>query len=270
MKSARMFSIAGAALLFAAALPAMADDTAADPFAEYRAQLGDDNPAELWETRGQALWTEPRGPKNASLADCNLGLGAGVIKGVYAVLPRYFADTRKVQDLESRLLTCMSELQGLDLTALEKNRFGDGDRKSDLEALSAYIVTQSRGAKMKAPFAHPQEKAAYALGKQIFFHRSGPYDFSCASCHGQDDKRIRLQVLPNLTTAAGSRAAYTTWPAYRVSQGELRTMEWRIADCFRQQRLPELKYGSETAIALTMFMAKNADSGELKAPALKR
>ena len=47
-------------------------------------------------------------------------------------------------------------------------------------------------------------------------------------------------------------------------------MEWRIGDCFRQQRLPELKYGSEAAIDLTMFLAKNAEGGKMAAPGLKR
>ena len=77
----------------------------------YRAALGDGNPAELWEARGEDLWKQKRGPKNASLEQCDLGLGPGVVKGAYTVLPKYFADTDKVEDLESRLVTCMVTLQ---------------------------------------------------------------------------------------------------------------------------------------------------------------
>ena len=81
----------------------------------------------------------------------------------------------------------------------------------------------------------------YALGEKMFWYRAAaPHDFACATCHGDDAKRIRLQDLPNLTTREGAQKAYTTWPAYRVSQGELRTMQWRLYDCFRQQRFPEL------------------------------
>ena len=79
---------------------------------KYRQALSDGNPAELWEARGEDLWKKKRGPKNASLEQCDLGLGAGVVKGAYAVLPKYFADTDKVEDLESRLVTCMVMLQG--------------------------------------------------------------------------------------------------------------------------------------------------------------
>lgn len=247
-------------------------DTGSDPVAEYRAMFGNDNPAALWVTRGQGLWQEVRGPKHVALATtCDLGMGKGIVKGAYAHLPRYFADTRKVQDLDTRLLTCMVKGQGLDQAAILKNRFGDGDRKSDLEALAAYVVDASNGVPISLPLEHPQEKRAYELGKAIFFYRGGTHDFSCASCHGQKGKRIRLQQLPDLATAnEDARATYTAWPAYRVSQGEVRTMEWRIGDCFRQQRLPELKYGSEAAIDLTMFLAKNAEGGKMAAPGLKR
>lgn len=242
-----------------------------DPIAEYREMFGDENPAVFWEMRGESLWKTPRGPKNASLADCDLGLGKGVVKGAYAQLPRYFADTGRVQDLESRIVSCVETLQGISRDELLKVPFGNGDdHRSQMEAMVAYVAGASRGAKIAVPFEHPQEKAAYALGEKIFYYRAGPHDFSCATCHAADDKRIRLQKLPNLTRPDDARAAYTSWPAYRISQGELRTMQWRLNDCFRQQRLPELIYGSEVSVALTMFLAKNADGGVLDAPGLKR
>lgn len=263
----------GAASSFAVSL-VWAQEAAqpADPVAEYRAMFGDDNPAELWDTRGKALWEQVRGSKHVSLAKtCNLGLGVGIIKGAYASMPRYFADTNKVQDLESRLLTCMVKGQGMDEAAILKNRFGEGDRKSDLEALSSYISHASKGMPITISLKLPQEKRAYDLGKAIFYYRSGTHDFSCSTCHGKPDLRIRLQQLPDLATPnASAQRSYATWPGYRVSEGEVRTMEWRLHDCFRQQRLPDLKYGSEAAIDLTMFLAKNAEGGIMAAPGLKR
>jgi sulfur-oxidizing protein SoxA len=69
---------------------------------------------------------------------------------------------------------------------------------------------------------------------------------------------------------AGAQKAYTTWPAYRVSQGELRSFQWRLNDCFRQQRFPELIFASDASIALTMFLARNANGAAFDAPAIKR
>ena len=86
--------------------------SSSDAIADYRASLQDGNPADLNAARGEGLWQKPAGPKNASLKACDLGLGAGVVKGAVTQLPKYFADVGKVMDLESRLVHCMVTLQG--------------------------------------------------------------------------------------------------------------------------------------------------------------
>ena len=247
-----------------------AQGSAVDEIAKYRAALQDGNPAELWEARGEALWKQARGPKNASLERCDLGLGPGVVKGAYAQLPKYFADADRVQDLETRLVWCMVTLQGFTEADAKKSPFGGPDRKSDMEALVAYVTSESRGVKMNVALSNPQEREAYRLGEKMFYFRGGTHDFACATCHAEDGKRIRLQDLPNLTTVQGAQKAYTTWPAYRVSQGELRSFQWRLNDCFRQQRFPELLFASDASIALTMFLAHNANGAAFDAPAIKR
>jgi sulfur-oxidizing protein SoxA len=236
----------------------------------YRAALGDGNPAELWEARGEALWKEKRGPKKASLEQCDLGLGPGVVKGAYTVLPKYFRDSDKVEDLESRLVTCMVDLQGFTPEQAKKDPYGGPGKKVPMDALVAYITAESRGMKMNVSTNHPKEKEAFDIGSKIFFFRGGPYDFACATCHGIDNQRIRLQDLPNLLKTADAQKAYTSWPAYRVSQGEVRSFQWRLFDCFRQQRFPELEFTSPASIALTMFLAKNANGGVFDAPSIKR
>jgi len=249
---------------------AHAQNTTLDEIARYRAQLQDGNPAELWEARGEDLWKQKRGPKQVSLEQCDLGKGRGVVKGAYAELPRYFSDADKVMDLESRLLHCMVTLQGFSRADATKRVFGSGSSRSDYEALAAWITSESRGVVMKVSLNHQKMQEAYELGEKAFYFRGGPHDFSCATCHSEDNKRIRLQDLPNLTQKKGAQLGYTTWPAYRVSQGELRTFQWRINDCFRQQRFPDLVFGSELSIALTAFLAYNANGAAFNAPAIKR
>lgn len=259
-----------AAVTFGAGAPALAATTAADEIAKYRQTLADDNPAELSEMRGEELWTAKAGPKNASLEQCDLGKGPGILKGAYVELPRYFKDVNKVMDLEQRLAHCRMTLQGLTREQAMATPFGQSGKPSDIEPLVAYITSQSKGMKMAVSLAHPEEKRAYEVGKQIFFYRGGAHDFACATCHSTDGQRIRLQDLPNILNPKDARAAYTTWPAYRVSQGEVRTMQHRLQDCFRQQRFPQPVYGSEVLTAVTMFLAKSADGGVYDAPALKR
>ena len=244
--------------------------SAVDEIAKYRLQLADGNPAELWEARGEDLWKQRRGAKNASFERCDLGKGAGVVKGAYAELPRYFADADRVMDLETRIVHCMVTQQGFTQAQATANPFGAGEKRSVIEALAAWITSESKGVTMNVALDHAKEKEAYRLGEKIFYFRGGTHDFACATCHGESAKRIRLQDLPNLTEKSGAQFAYTTWPAYRVSQGELRTFQWRLNDCFRQQRFPELKFTSEASIALTTFLARNANGAAFNAPAIKR
>ncbi len=259
----------GALALAAAGWVGAQTKSAADGIAEYRKMLEDGNPAELFEAKGEDLWKKARGPKNASLEKCDLGLGAGVVKGAFVQLPRYFADTKKVQDLESRLLTCMESLQGLDPAAIAKTAFGRGEQ-ANMEALAAWISAESRGQRMALPQGHAAEKTAYEMGKRAFLYRAGPYDFSCASCHGEAGKRIRLQDLPDLTKNPGDGVGFAAWPAYRVSSGELWSMQRRLNDCFRQQRFPFPGYASDVTIALGVYMGVNAQGAQSIAPAIKR
>lgn len=236
----------------------------------YRQLLAEGNPADLFEARGEELWRTRRGPGNASLERCDLGLGPGVVQGAYARLPRYFADTDRVQDVESRLLTCMTTLQGFKLEEVMKNPFSAPGRHSDMEALASFVAGQSKGVKLDVSIRHPKEAEAFRIGEQLFYRRAGAHDFACVSCHGENGKRIRLQDLPKLTDPKDARKIFTTWPAYRVSQGTVRTMQHRLYDCYWQMRHPQLDYVSDASIALEVFMAKYADGGEIQAPGLKR
>ena len=257
------------AALSCACVAATAQD-AKKEIEKYQQMIADSSPVELFELAGEALWKKKQGAKNVSLETCDLGLGAGVLKGAYAHLPRYFADADRVMDLETRIVWCKVKLQGFSEADAKKNPFGGPDNKADMEALVAYVTSESRGVKMNVAGAHPKEREAYRLGEKMFYFRGGSHDFACATCHGVDNQRIRLQDLPNLTTKEGAQKAYTTWPAYRVSQGELRTFQWRLYDCFRQQRFPELEFASDASIALTMFLAQNANGAAFDAPAIKR
>jgi sulfur-oxidizing protein SoxA len=265
----RIAAVAAAFLLAAPGLAPAQGKSAADGIAEYRKMLEDGNPADLFEARGEALWTQKRGPKNASLERCDLGRGPGVVKGAFVTLPRWFADTGRVQDLESRLLTCIETLQGIPADTIAKTGFGR-DEQRNMEGLVAYVSAASRGLRFELPQAHAEERAMYELGKRAFFYRGGSHDFSCASCHGEEGKRIRLQDLPDLTKNPGDGIGFAAWPAYRVSSGELWGMQRRLNDCFRQQRFPFPGYASDVTVALAVYMGVNAKGAESIAPSIKR
>ncbi len=257
------------ALLLAAGA-AHAQNATAEGIAKYREMLRDGNPAELFEMKGEELWTQKRGPKSTTLEKHDFGNGPSVIKGAFVELPRCFADTGRVQDLESRLITCMETLQGFkseDLCKAAAN-YGKGE-SANMVAMSTYVATASKGMDFALPQAHGKEKVMYEVGKRLFFARGGQHDFACSTCHGVDGQRIRLQDLPNLTKNPGDGVGFAAWPAYRVSNAQLWTMQKRLNDCYRQQRFPEPKFCSDATIALAVYMGMNCKGSESIVPAIR-
>jgi L-cysteine S-thiosulfotransferase len=270
-------SIAGLAVALALIAPAAdtrAQDATEKELEKYRQMLKDDpwsNPGMLDADRGEALWKEKRGPKAASLEQCDLGKGPGKVEGAFAELPRYFGDVDRVLDLESRIVWCMETLQGFDRKDILKRPYSKANQSgTELEALATYVASKSRGIKFSPSLEHAKEKETLALGEALFFRRQGPMDFSCATCHADAGRRIRLQSLPFLGKPEEARQVIGEWPAYRVSQGTVMTMQHRIADCYWQMRLPLIDYGSDVTVALTSYLVNQAKGGEITAPTIKR
>jgi sulfur-oxidizing protein SoxA len=276
MIKTNMGLVAAAMLAFAASGSTVAGQDAASSEAEiqkYREMISDpmSNPGFLAVDRGEALWSTRRGAKNASLETCDLGEGPGKVEGAYAKLPRFFADAGKVMDLEVRLLWCMQTIQGLDTKDVIQRRFSRPGIQSDMEDLVAFVANKSSGMTFKAQLAHPKEKEMYEVGETMFFRRSGVMDFSCATCHGEAGLRIRTTNLPDFAKSGKTaQESMGSWPTYRVSQTALRTMQNRLWDCFRQQRLPTVDYGSDMVTALTLYLVARADGGEITVPSIKR
>ena len=204
-------------------------------------------------------------------SDLDLGRGPGKVDGAFAELPRHFSDAGRVMDLEARLVWCMEKLQGRDRAEIVKRPYSKANQAgSELEALATFVAHKSNGLKFTPRLEHAKEREALAVGETLFFRRQGPMDFSCSTCHAESGRRIRLQGLPFLGKPEEARKVVGEWPAYRVSQGTVMTMQHRITDCFWQMRLPLIDYGSDVAIALTMYLVNQAKGGEITAPQIKR
>lgn len=234
---------------------------------EQNIMMMPDNPA-LWTAEeGEALFKEKRGPNKASLETCDLGKGPGVVEGAYVELPRYFEDTGRVMDLESRLVYCMTTIQGFpaDDPAVKK-RHGSG---SDMMKLQTYIASQSSGLPWNPPMDHPLEKAMRDAGHVMFYRRAGTSDFSCATCHTKTGNRIRASVLPNINEPAEWTKAIS-WPAFRVGQDNVRSSTHRIRGCYWQMRQAQIKPGSDAAIAMQSFWTDAARGQPAILPDMKR
>ncbi|MCX7156947.1 MAG: sulfur oxidation c-type cytochrome SoxA [Rhodocyclales bacterium] len=254
-----------------AAAPVEEKDAATLEFEKFRAMMEETNPAELFEAQGEEFWKNKRGHNNVSLAEsCDLGLGVGVVKGAYVQMPRYFADAGKVMDVERRIVWCMINKQGFNEADLMKRPFASDSHTPEATSLVTYVAGQSRDMKFAVPLKDPHVKDVYEIGKEVVNYRAGPYDFSCNTCHGTDGKRIRMQNLPNISTHRGATSAVMGWPGYRMTGGVMLTQQWRMGDCFRQQRFPQPKYLSDTVTSLLTYMTANANGATYKGPGIKR
>lgn len=200
-------------------------------------------PTELIVEQGRELFNR-RGPRGKTMAECDFGLGKGVLEGAAARLPRYFLDTNKVEDLDSRIVTCMTRVQGFR---------PDQIRREEVVAIAFYIASFSTGKPIQVRLLFPQERELYALGEKLFYARSGTRDVGCATCHVTYVGR-RAGVLP-YADVLGKDQSWTHWPAYRYSNDQIWTMQDRIRACYAVIGHPAPDLYSLPILALELFMA---------------
>ncbi len=224
-----------------------------------------DNPAYWTVDDGEALFYEKRGPKNASLEQCDFGKGPGVVEGAYAEMPRYFEDTGRVMDLGNRLMYCMKEYQGFTEDDPALKRHGS----SDFMKIQTYIANESSGYEWDPPLEHPMAKAMRDAGEAMFYRRAGKFDFSCNSCHGVTGQRIRASVNPNMNRPDEWTKAIS-WPTYRVGHQQVRSSLHRLRGCYWQMRQGRVRAGSDASIAMLLFWTDAASGEPAILPDMKR
>jgi len=193
--------------------------------------LADGKPGRVVRGQGEALWKTQRGPKNASLEQCDLGKGPGVVKGAFVELPRWFADTGKVQDLESRLLTAWSVCR-LRCGGDREDAFRQGEQVA-MEGLVAWIAAAARGLRFNLPQANAEERKTYELASG----RSSiePARMTCLRVLPRAARQAHPPARPARSDREPrQRHRLCAWPAYRVSNGELWSMQRRLNDCYRR------------------------------------
>ncbi|APD08832.1 MULTISPECIES: sulfur oxidation c-type cytochrome SoxA [Thermus] len=200
-------------------------------------------PTELVVQQGEELFHR-KGPSGKTMAECDFGLGKGVLEGAAARLPRYFLDTGRVEDLDHRILTCMTKVQGFPREAV---------KRSEVVAVAFYIASKSTGHRINVRLLFPQEKELYALGEKLFYARTGARDVGCATCHVTYVGK-RAGVLP-YADVLGKDQSWTHWPAYRYSNDQTWTMQDRIRACYGNIAHPQPDLYSLPILALELFLA---------------
>jgi len=206
------------------------------------------NPGLLWVDRGEALF-QSTAETETSCSHCH----TGGLKGVAAGYPAIDAETGNLLNLEGRILSCRTEHQGLPPFAYESD---------DLLAVTAYIANQSAGMPSEVGLSGPA-KAAYEQGRDYFVTRRGQFNVSCQQCHTENwGKQLRGDTL--------SQGHGNGFPAYRLEWQSLGSLQRRLRDCDTGVRAEPLPYGSETYIALELYLAARSQGLQLESPAVRR
>lgn len=221
------------------------------------------NPAYFTAQDGKELFYKKRGPNNASLANCDFGQGPGKLKGAYVKMPRYFEDTGRVMNAESRLVYCMKTIQGFsENSSAVQNR-------GELKKMLTFIASQSNGYEWAPSMDDPMEKAMRDAGEAMFYRRAGKLDQNCASCHFETGTSVRASAMPSIQVPEEWTKA-VSWPAFRLGKRDIRSPYQRMRGCYYQMRKALLQPRTDAAIALQTFWLDAARGQPAILPDLKR
>jgi sulfur-oxidizing protein SoxA len=104
--------------------------------------------------------------------------------------------------------------------------------------------------------------AAYELGKELYYTRTGQLDLSCANCHEDNyGNNIRADHL--------SQGQINGFPTYRLKNAKLNGVQSRFRGCIRDTRAETYAVGSEEFIALELYVASRGNGLSVEGPSVR-
>lgn len=207
-----------------------------------------ENPGLLWVDRGETLF-RVSDQETPACASCH----ENGFSGIAATYPAIDRPTGKLLNLEERINQCRTSHQNLDPLGYESD---------DLLALTTYVARQSRGSPISVDVEGDAARF-YDMGEDYFLTRRGQFNLSCQQCHTENwGKQLRGDTI--------SQGHGNGFPAYRLEWQSLGSLQRRLRDCDTGVRAQPLPYGSETYVALELYLAARAQGLEMESPAVRR
>ncbi len=221
--------------------------------ADTQALQDDDfaNPGFLWVDKGETLFSEaPTG--TSACASCHSDDGMDLSQAA-AHYPAIDEESGDLVNLEGRINLCRTRHQDLPPLTYESE---------DLLALTSYVTHLARGVAQSVDLTGPAA-AAYETGREYFFTRRGQLNLSCNQCHNDNwGKQLRGDTI--------SQGHGNGFPAYRLEWQSLGSLQRRLRDCDAGVRAEPLDFGSDTYVAVELYLAKRAEGLGLEAPGVRR
>jgi L-cysteine S-thiosulfotransferase len=220
--------------------------------ADVQKQQADEfaNPGMLWVTRGEALWSQPRGEAKASCASCH---DTASMRGVSARYPRHDEALGRVVTLDQRVNACSIGKQRAPALAWESD---------ELLALTTFVARQSHGMPINVSI-DGKARPAFEAGRKLYHQRIGQLHLACTNCHDANWGKTLLAE----TVSQGHPDG---WPAYRLEWQALGSLQRRLRACFYGVRAEMPAYGSDDFTALELYLAWRAQGLPRSAPGVRR
>lgn len=222
------------------------------------AELLESNPAEMEVAEGEQLFSDLI--PTASYAKM-LGVKEKDLPKHLAGFPRYVEGAKKVVTIAQTIQMAAASV-GKPVPKLESK---------EMVKMSAYVKSLANGQKTSIDVkANKHMVEMMKLGQQVFEERRGGRGLSCNNCHSADivGQRLRMQPLPDL--GAKETAAAGTWPAYRMTQSQMVTLDKRMQQCMKNALLAEIPLGSKEIVALEVYVTNKTKGNEISVPSVKR
>lgn len=214
---------------------------------------------ELALDEGRALFHK-KDDKGRSCAGCHGENGAN-LKGIQANYPKVNKRLNKVMVIPGQIRACAEE-------RLERKDLVEPTRANAM--LAFYIGSLSDGQTINIDVAAPGLlKDSYERGKELYFRRTGQFNFACAHCHtgGSTVNYIRGQ---RPSTPFGDAASYPIWhfPFQLPGQdrGYVFTLQHQIRSCQTLSRMHPGTEGTQSHIDIEVFLTGIANGYKISIP----
>lgn len=219
---------------------------------ETRAMQTDDfdNPGMVFVDQAMDAWNAVDGTEGKSCASCHGDVSG--MKGVQATYPKWNEAAGEVRTTWQMINECRETRMGAKAWSI---------KSGPMAFMQGLIALQSRGMAVDVKIDGPAQ-ATWETGKEIYYTRYGQLELACASCHEANfGNHIRSDYL--------SQGQTNGFPAYRLKNAALNTVQDRFWGCIRDTRGQPFDRGSPEFVALELYVASRGNGLAVEGPSVR-
>ena len=209
-----------------------------------------ENPGMIFVDDARDTWAKADGTQGKGCVDCHSEPES--LADARGTFPKWNDSAEEVRTLAMQINGCRTEQMGAEPWKLDK---------TDMLNMEALLSSVARGNPISVAIDGPAE-AAFKLGEELYYTRTGQLDLSCANCHEDNyGNNIRADHL--------SQGQINGFPTYRLKNAKLNGVHSRFKGCVRDTRAETYAVGSEEFVALELYVASRGNGLSVEGPSVR-